>query len=156
MSDTGTPKPGKGEKKARLAGRVLIFSLMVTGVIFLPTTAVLAVCMAPALVAALVDRNEPKTAWITVGAMNLTGALPAVFALWETGGRHLSDSLQVVSKPSVLLLAYGCAAIGWVIYNNVTPLVAGLVAGRNEKRLRDIGRRQKEIIRKWGEEVVRR
>jgi hypothetical protein len=140
-------------RKAARARKVLIFSAMVTGVVFLQASIVLAVCLIPTLVAALVDRQEPRTAWVTVGATNLAAALPAVFSLFETGG-SVHDAIQVVTKPSVLIVAYSGAGLGWLIYNNVTPMVAGVVAGRNERRLKEIDKRLKEIVRKWGEDVV--
>jgi len=142
----------KPKKKASFKSKMLIFSLMVTAVVFLPSTLVIAVCMIPAIVAGMVDRQKQKTAWITVGAMNLAGTLPAWFMLFEAG--HTMDvALALVMKPGVLMMAYGAAAIGWVIYNNVTPLVAGVVVAKNERRLKEIAKRQKELVRKWGEEV---
>lgn len=145
----------KAEKRARTARRVLIFSSMVTAVFFLPSTIVLTVCMIPALVAGLVEKQAQKTAWITVGAMNFAGSLPAWIMLLHAGN-NIDAAFEVVLRPVAIMIAYGGAAIGWLIYNQVTPLVAGIVAARNERRLKDIDRRQKELVRKWGNEVVRR
>jgi hypothetical protein len=143
------------KKKMPFSLRVLIFFLMVTAVVFIPSTIVIAVCMIPSFVAAIIDRQVPKTAWITVGALNLAGTLPAWFMLWEQGHR-LDVAFQIITRPEVLVIAYGGAAFGWLIYNNVTPMVAGIVVSRNEKRLKDIEKRQKELARKWGEEVASR
>lgn len=142
----------KEQKKAARSQKMLIFSMMVMGLAFLSTSLVLGVCMIPTLVAAMVDRQQPKTAWITVGAMNLAGALPSLFSFFEAG-RSMPSAIQAITKPSVLAAAYGGAAVGLLIYNNVTPMVAGLVAGKNEKRLKDIDKRLRELIKKWGDDV---
>jgi hypothetical protein len=144
----------KAEKKARTARRVMIFSLMVMSLAFLPSTIVLVICMIPTLVAVMVDRHPQKTAWITVGAMNFAGSLP-VWVMLLQGGHTLEMAFQIVTRPAALVVAYGGAAIGWFVYNNVTPLVAGVVLGRNERRLKDIDKRQKELVRKWGEDVAK-
>lgn len=143
------------KKKGRIGNRLLVFSLMVTACVFHSSTIVLGICMVPSIVAAMVDRQPQKTAWITVGSMNFAGTLPAWFMLWE-GGHTIEAAFQIIANPSLLLIAYGGAAIGWFIYNNVTPLVAAIVVGKNERRLRDISKRQKELVRKWGEDVASR
>jgi len=37
----------------------------------------------------------------------------------------------------------------------VTPFIAAIVQSKNERRLRDIDKRQKALIRKWGEGVYK-
>jgi hypothetical protein len=53
-----------------------------------------------------------------------------------------------------IFIAYGAAAVGWVIYYNVTPFVAVIVQNKNERRLKEIDKRQKELVKKWGVEVA--
>lgn len=148
---------GDGKKngaKTPFAIKALRFSLLVTAFVFLPSTIIFVVCMIPSFVAALVDSHPQKTAWLTVGATNLAGTLPAIMALWGLG-HTLDAALDVVSRPQVLLTAYGGAAVGWALYNGVTPFVGGIVVARNERRVREIERRQKELVRKWGEDVAK-
>lgn len=142
----------KAKKKAVFSRKILIFSIMVTACVFLPSTIVLMVCMIPSFVAAVVDRQVQRTAWATVGAMNFAGTLPAWLTLLQSG--HTFDgAMHVITQPAALLVAYGGAGIGMMIYTYVTPLVAGVIAGRNERRLKDIDKRQRELARKWGDEV---
>ena len=148
-----TEKSGD-EKKGKMAARGMIFAFLILAAVFLPSAIVIGVCLIPSFVAALIDRQEQRTAWITVGAMNFAGTLPAWFALWEMG-HVIPNALRVVTQPVVLMIAYGGAAVGWIIYHNVTPLVAAVVMGKNEKRLKSIGKQQKELVEKWGEEVTR-
>jgi hypothetical protein len=150
MSEKNTAIP---QKKSTFSRKLSIFFLMVTAVVFIYSTVVALVCLIPSLVAAVIDRQQPRTAWITVGAMNLAGTLPALFRLWETGHRF-GDALQIVMKPDVLMIAYGGAAGGWIIYNNITSMVAAIVLGKNEKRLKDIDKRRQDLVRKWGEKVI--
>lgn len=143
------------EKAAKmpLSVKFAIFCLMVTAGIFFPSTLLLCGCMIPTFVAALVDNNPQRTAWITVGCMNFAGTVPAWFTLWENGQR-LDKAFELLMQAGTLIVAYGAAGAGWLIYLNVTPFVAGLLAMKGEKRLKDIEKRQKELIRKWGREVT--
>jgi hypothetical protein len=154
MAGKGKDDVEKKVKKARFARRVYIFCALVMAVAFLPSTIVLSICMIPSLVAAMVDRHAQKTAWITIGAMNFAGVVP-VWVMLIQAGHTLDAAFQTVLRPSSLLVAYGGASIGWFIYNYITPLVAGVVVGRNERRLREIDKRQKELVRKWGAEVTK-
>jgi len=92
--------------------------------------------------------------WITIGSLNLAGTVPAWFDLWSRG-HNLSSAIGVLTEPMTLFIAYGGAGIGWLIYNNVTPLVAGMMVRKNQKRLKDIEKRQKELVKKWGDDVIR-
>ncbi|MFH1158618.1 MAG: hypothetical protein V1721_07035 [Pseudomonadota bacterium] len=133
--------------------RFSIFMLFVAALVFLPSTIVFSICMIPALVAAIVDNHQQKTAWLTVGAMNLAGTVPVWFSLWDMG-HTVPAAFQLISTPGTIILSYGGAVVGWIIYYNVTPFVAAIVLGKNEARYRAVERRQKELIEKWGEEVI--
>ncbi|MDD9899596.1 MAG: hypothetical protein OXT65_01290 [Alphaproteobacteria bacterium] len=148
----GAKKGGSSPKKPVWAIRMLLFMLLVTAIIFLASTIVLIVCLIPAIVSALLDHHRPKTAWITIGAMNLAGALPALFNLWQMG-HNKAAALEIVTTPSVLLVAYSGAAVGFGLYHYMTPLVAGVVVGKNRKRLKEIEKRSQELVRRWGDDV---
>lgn len=148
-----------GKPKTPFSVRFALFMLLVASVLFLPSTTIFFVCMIPTLVAILIDNNPQKTAWLTVGSMNLAGTIPVWIALLDKSGGSLSGpnmaaALQLIMQPTMLVLAYGGAGVGWVLYNRVTPLIAGMVQAKNERRLRDIEKIQKELVRKWGEGVV--
>lgn len=154
----------KEEKKA--AGtpfmvRFAIFMVFVTAAIFLPTTIIWSICMLPTLVAAVIDNHPQKTAWLTVGAMNTAGTVPVWLSLLDSGqysmldaGRAIPATFQLIVQPMSIIVPYGGAAIGWFIYYKVTPLVAAIVQTKNERRLRDIEKRQKALVKKWGEGVI--
>ncbi|MBI1216347.1 MAG: hypothetical protein GC185_11105 [Alphaproteobacteria bacterium] len=142
------------EKKSKMpfSVRFALFCLMVAGALVFPTTLLLCTCLVPTFVAAVVDPHPQKTAWVTVGCMNFTGTVPAWFDLWSKGN-DLHQSLALLMDTHTYLISYGAALAGWVLYHNVTPFVAGMMVMKSEKRLKDIDKRQRELIRKWGTDV---
>lgn len=142
-------------KKAKLplSVKFALFCILVMACVFFPTTVLFCGCMIPTLVAAVVDNYPQKTAWVTVGCMNFAGTVPAWFLLWERGQR-IDHAFDLLMQSSTLIIAYGAAGVGWVLYHNITPFVAGILVLRNEKRLKDIEKRQKDLISKWGQEVT--
>jgi len=147
----GGKSQGKGRKMS-FSVRFAIFCLMVAGVLVFPTTMLLCACLIPTFVAAIVDPHPQKTAWITVGCMNFAGTVPAWFELWSNGNT-VRESVDLMTSTHTYIVAYGAALAGWVMYYNITPFVAGVMAMKGEKRLKEIDKRQRELIRKWGTEV---
>lgn len=133
--------------------RVSIFCLMVTAVLFFPTTVLFCGCMLPAFVAALVDNKPDRTAGMTVAGMNIAGTVPALLDLWQMGGR-IDHAIALLLQPQTLLLAYAAAVCGWMIYFQVPGVVSGVLVKRGQKRLADIDRRQQELARKWGPQIA--
>lgn len=144
-------QPNK-KTKTPFAVKFSVFLLLVAGAIFLSTSVLFIVCMVPTLVAMVIDRQPQKTMWITIGAMNLAGTLPSLFSLWQIRG-DLNDTFALLTHPLTMLMAYGAAALGWVIHQNFTPFVASVLVRKNQIRLKEIEKRQKELVRKWGEDV---
>jgi len=139
--------------KMPLGVKFALLCVAAASLYFFPTTVLFCGCMVPTFVAAIVDNNAQRTAWITVGCMNFAGTVPAWFHLWEKGHR-IDHAFDLMLQGSTFLVAYGAAAAGWIIYHNITPFVAGIIMMRTEKRLKDIEKRQKELIAKWGQEVT--
>ena len=162
MSDKNEEnKTAPGKSGTLMMVRFAIFMVFVTAVIFLPTTIIWSICMLPTLVAAIIDNHPKKTAWLTVGAMNTAGTVPIWFSLLDSGqysmldaGHAIPAAFQLITQPMTIIVSYGGAAIGWILYYKVTPLVAAGVQIKNERRLRDIEKRQKALVKKWGEGVI--
>ncbi len=145
-------KPAVEQSGIPFSAKLAILVVMVCAVVFLPATLIFVVTMLPTFVAMIVDRQPEKTMWLTIGALNLAGAIPSWFTLWSMGG-DMQDAYIIISDTGVLLRAYGAAAGGWIIHQNVTPLVAAAVVKRNDMRLKDIDKKQKELVRKWGQDI---
>lgn len=148
-------KPQAAPGKARLpfSVRFAIFILLVAAVALLPLTIVFSVCMIPTFVAIIVDTHQKKTAWFTVGVLNLAGTIPALFNLWYAGFT-LMAAFHLIIQPLTIIASFGAAAAGWFIYNRVPRFVAQVLFRNNEKRMKEIEKRQKELVKKWGEEVA--
>lgn len=143
---------GAEKQKKPFSLKIAVFCLLLLAAVFFPTTVLLCGCLLPTFVAAMIDYHPQKTAAFTVGSLNLAASLPALFALWEDGHR-LEGALRILSQPTTLIAAYTGAAIGWGIYYYVPVMINGLLVRKSEKRLRDIEKRQKELVRKWGPEI---
>lgn len=147
-------KPSTAKSGIPFSAKLAILMVMVCAVVLLPATLIFVITMLPTFVAMIVDRQPEKTMWLTIGALNLAGAMPSWFKLWGMGGQ-MQDAVVIISDTSVLLLAYGAAGAGWVIHQNVTPLIAALIVKRNDIRLKDIDKKQKELARKWGADIAK-
>ena len=143
-------------KKRKLGwyGRLLIISVLAAALVFLPTTIVLMFGMIPTAVAALVDRHKERTLALTVGAMNLAGCMPFLLDLWTETEHKLADAVHIIANPVTIIVMYSAAGIGWLIYLNMTAIVAAIVIKRHETRLKQIRERLDELLEDWGEEVT--
>ncbi len=134
--------------------------LIVTGVLMLPVIAVLmpscivlAIDMAPTAVAYVVDRTREKYLAITVGLLNVCGALPAEVALWQRGQTYAA-AMDIASDALYWLMAYGAAAVGWAIYLVLPPMLGHYYGITSQARLQSHQRKQQALIDAWGDEVV--
>jgi uncharacterized membrane protein len=140
-------------KKTPFSARLAIFCLIVVGAIFFPMTVLFCGCMLPSFVAAIVDRHAQKTAGVTIGALNLAGTVPAWLELIRKGG-GIDQAIALLLQPRILLMAYAAAMLGWALYFYIPPLVAGMMVRKAEKRLKDIEKRQAELVRKFSAAVT--
>lgn len=134
--------------------------LIATGLIMLPVVAllmpsciVLTVEMVPTIVAYAVDRTRDKYLAITVGLLNICGALPAEVHLWQQGQTYAA-AFRIVSDPFYWLTGYGAAAVGWAIYLGLPPVLTHYYSITSTSRLLNHRRKQQALIRAWGEEVA--
>ncbi len=133
--------------------------LVMTGLLLLPVIAVLApscivlvVNMAPTLAAYVVDKSREKYLAITVGLLNICGTIPALAELWQQGQSYAA-ALDIVSNPLQWLMAYGAAAIGWVIYLGLPPILGNYYGITSEARLHNHQHKQQVLVEAWGDEV---
>lgn len=141
------------KEKMGFSVKFAIFCLMLAAGVFFPVTVLLCGCMLPTFVAALVDNNRQKTAGMTVGAMNLAGTIPAALQLIQAGAT-LDNALALLLDPKTLMIAYIAGLVGWIMYYQVPPLVAQMLARRSERRLKQIEKQHLELVRKWGPAVT--
>lgn len=148
----------KAKKQARRKmswqDRVFAVAGLMLAVVFLPTTILLFIGMLPTLVAAAFTEGKGRgTRALAVGAMNLAGCSPFMIHLW-TKGHHIDQTWQLLADPRTIVVIYAAAAIGYVIDWAVTGIVATLVFQKSEQRLKDIKKRQKKLVERWGFEIT--
>ena len=119
----------------------------------LPCLIVLAMGLAPTLCARIMDRSRAKELTLTIGLPNLCGCLPALVRLWSSG-QTFSAAWEVLADPFVWASAFGAAALGWLIYLMMPPLVAVYYATNSQARQRNLKALQKTLIEIWGEDVA--
>ncbi len=122
-------------------------------IVFLPTTIFLFFAMMPTLVAGLVDRGGKGTRALTVGSMNLAGCTPFLLELW-TSGHTAENALTIISNPRTVVVIYCAAGIGYLIDWAMSGIVATVMIQRSGARLKDIKKRQTDLVERWGQEVT--
>ncbi len=140
------------KKKSTLSTVTASFLGLMLAIIFLPATVVFCFCMLPTYIAALTDTQPGKTAWITVGSMNLAGTVPAWISLWQMG-RQMDHAILLLFQPMTILIAYGGAIIGWGFYIYLPLLAERLLIVHKGRRLREVAHQQQNLTKKWGQEV---
>ncbi len=118
-----------------------------------PTVMVLWVGMIPTIVAFVVDRTPGRSAAVCVGAPNFAGVLPFLLQIWLQN--HSAQAAEaVLTNVFALIVMYGAAAIGWILFAMVPSIVG---ASRNvmaQRRVAQLRARQKELIEEWGADVA--
>ena len=144
--------PGRKRKSSSSGMVTVLLILMPVGLIFLPTTVLLAVGMIPTVVAYVVDRDPDKTAPMTVGGLNFAGVFAFAVSLWQAG--HTMAALsRTLTDPFAWLVMYGAAGLGWTLYYGIPPAVAGWIILRAESKIAPRIEEQRELIDLWGTEV---
>lgn len=122
--------------------------------ISLPTVMVLFFGMMPTLVALIIDRTQQKYASICVGAMNFCGVFPYLMKLW-TGTHSVNAAADTLTNVFALVVMYGTAGFGWMIFSGVPPVVHAFLAVVDQRRVATLRASQRKIIEEWGEAVAR-
>ena len=108
----------------------------------------------PTMVAFIVDKSSGKCATLCVGAMNLAGIFPSIFKLWS-GQNSFSQAIQIITDVFDLVIMYGAAGFGWILYVTIPSAVSALlniIAQRRIARLRNL---QRDLISEWGKDVAK-
>lgn len=121
----------------------------------LPTVVLLFFTTLPTLGAWASEKGAHKYAWLCVGGFNFAGVIPYLFTLWF-GVHTLDESFNMLADAGVLLWAYGCSGIGWLIYMGTPPVVGSWLGFTIERRVAALKAAQKKLIDEWGNEVAKK
>jgi hypothetical protein len=143
---------GQGGKK-NMGGRMFGMFGLIAAAVFLPTTVLLGVAMLPAIVAAIADRNRYKLKALTIGAMNLAGCTPFLISLWAHDNT-ITGAVTLVANPQTLVVVWMAASVGYLIDWSMSGIVSTVMTQRAGGRLKEIQKRQGELVQRWGDEVT--
>lgn len=121
----------------------------------LPTVVLLFFTTLPTLAAWASEKGPHKYAWLCVGGLNFAGVIPYLFQLWF-GVHTMDESFDMLADAGVLLWAYGCAGVGWLLYLGTPPLVSSWLAFTTERRVSALKAAQKKLVDEWGDEVAKK
>ena len=146
----------KRKKKTKLGwrGQLLMITMIIAAVVFLPSTVLLAVGLLPTVVAGIIDRSKEKTRSITVGCMNFTGCCPYWLDLLTIHGHSMNGTVQLITEPKNIVVMYSAALLGYLIDWSMSGMVSSVMIQRAERRLKNIEKEQKELVRRWGRGVT--
>jgi hypothetical protein len=143
------PPPGQGL-------RILIWGGLIGGafmLISLPTVMLVFFGLLPSIVAWIVDRTEQKYATACVFGLNFSGLFPFLLEIWFED--HILDAaMRVLTDVFDLMIIYGAAGFGWMLYMALPPFVTTFLSVMSEHRLTVLKENQANIIEEWGENVA--
>lgn len=149
----GTTESDNTSKAKKKAGSVL-FWILGAGALFAfyESFALLAIGMVPTVVAVMIDRTRNRNAARTVAYINFAGCLPWLMDYWLAGG-GIERVLNIVSDPYALLIMYTAAAVGWILYFALRPVVSAYLGVAAEIKEVQLKHRQSQIVDVWGAPV---
>lgn len=151
MSKNGTTIKKKGQKKF---GFLFLFSVCLIAIMAAPTAVLLAVGLLPTFVSWIWDRDPEKYAALTVGCLNLCGALIYVFELWQ-GSNSMNKAVAIMSDPMSWMVMYGAATAGWGVYFIVPSVTASILVLKAEHELKEIDNERQALQQEFGSDVYK-
>ena len=143
------PPPGQGL-------RVLIWGVLLGGafmLISLPTVTLIVFGLLPSIVAWIVDRTEKKYATACVFGFNFSGLFPFLMEIWFED-HSLDAAIRIMTDVFDLMIIYGSAGFGWMLYMALPPFVTTFLSVMSEHRVTVLKENQANIIEEWGENVA--
>jgi hypothetical protein len=129
--------------------------MMVLGALAPVCAPTLLVCLGllPSLVALFTDTDSRRSAFMTIGFLNVAGVVPFVIELWQKG-QTMEVALHIVQQPITWLVMLGAAGIGQLLLFSVPSAMTMMAVTRMESRLKTLREGLHELKVVWGEEVA--
>jgi hypothetical protein len=142
------------EAKSMSRTNQLLMLVLVSALVALslPTCMLLGFGMLPSWVAYFIDRSQGRYAFRCVAGINITGVAPYALGLWATD-HTLWDAVDLLLDPISLSIMYGTAAIGWMLYLGMPPVVGTFLNVAAQRRIRELKDIQSDLISEWGNGV---
>lgn len=148
---TAAPPPAGATTGAQKA--ILLLCGLAIVPFAMPTLMLLFFGMLPTMVAAMVDRGPHRYAWLCVGGLNFSGISPYLFELWKQG-HTLDAAFAQLTNVLALLVIYGAASFGWVVYMMMPPVVGAFLQVAAQRRIGLLRANQKKLVEQWGPDVA--
>lgn len=145
----------KSQKQGGLNKAVVLMILAALVPFSLPTVTLLFFTMLPTMAAWASEKGPHKYAWLCVGGLNFAGVIKFLFDLWF-GVHTLDEVFNLLSEANVLLWAYGCSGIGWLLYLSMPPVVSSWLSFVTDRRVASLKAAQKRLVEEWGDEVTKK
>lgn len=151
-------KTGKNKKAPEKKRGIKTVPMIIIGLIlafFLQSSFILLLIgLLPSIVAYFADTSKGRTTFRIVMACNLAGVLQF---LTELVMQHNSASLllQRLTDPSVWLVMYLSAAVGYILIRGMPFIVEFCYEMSNAARIARIQSLQNRLIEEWGPEIQR-
>ena len=155
LAKTPRAAPAPGAVPGQGLSRFIWFILISVAMIILspPTMMLLFLGLLPSFVAMVIDRTEGKYAAFSVFGMNFSGVFPYLTEVWFED--HTIDAaVTIMTDPLDLMIIYGAAGFGWLIYIAVPPVILTFISAMSERRVATLRDNQSKIIEEWGEGVA--
>jgi len=111
--------------------------------------------MLPAVVALIVDRSARHTLAKTVICFNLAGVIPTMSNIL-TGAANPSSISELLGTPSIWLIVYGAAGMGWAVYWSAPLVTYTMIKADHLRAKLLLDMRAKRLVDEWGPEIKRR
>jgi hypothetical protein len=141
-------KPQKGSKPLTVAIGVLVLVFAA-----LPTATLLAMGLAPTLVARIVDTTPGRYLTKCVAWMNIAGLVPYLTSLWFSG-HDMATAIKIITDVYSWFFVYSAAGMGWLLFLGLPGAVAMFLALNAKCRIYFLREKQKDLILEWGECVL--
>lgn len=118
----------------------------------LPTVLLIFFGMLPTIVSAIIDRTPKKNATFCIGGISICGVFPFMMDLW-LGDNSMEGAMRILTDVFSLVVMYGAAAFGWMIFQSMPPVVSTFVTVIAQSRVSSLRSVQRQLIEEWGEDV---
>ena len=132
----------------------LSISFVIMVVLSLPSVMVILFALLPTFVAFIVDNTPEKNAVFCVGSLNVCGVLPYLVDLW-TGDNSMDGAILILTDVFSLVVMYGAAALGWMIFQSLPPIIATFITVLAQSRIASLRSDQRKLIEEWGDIVIK-
>lgn len=146
------PAPAQNKRASTVMWSMVIGALLLPWI--MPTLVVFFFGMIPGLVALIVDRARGKYGAISIIALNFAGLFPYLLKLWSKS-QSLASAVTVIADVFTLLVVYGAAGAGLIIYMAIPTTVASVFQVMSQHRIVVLREQQRKILEEWGESIAR-